>query len=91
MPILNPSYSRRFEKEFVLMKKGGKNLDKFRELVHLLVNEITLPQRYRDHKLQGRFSGFRECHIEPDWLLIYKITENSIIFERMGTHSDLFE
>jgi mRNA interferase YafQ len=51
----------------------------------------TLPEKFRDHKLQGNFAGCRKCHIEPDWLLIYRIVKNEVIFERTGTHSDLFK
>ena len=55
------------------------------------VNEERLNARYKDHKLIGNFIGRRECHIEPDWLLIYKTNDDEIIFERTGTHSDLFD
>lgn len=57
----------------------------------MLINEEQLPQRFRDHKLIGNYKDRRECHIEPDWLLIYKITEIGITFERTGSHSDLFQ
>ena len=56
----------------------------------LLINEKPLPQRNRDHALKGDFKGFRDCHIESDWLLIYKVDGDVITFERTGTHSDIF-
>ncbi len=84
-------FSNKFKKELKLTKKRGKNLSKFNEAMELLEREIDLPETYRDHGLQGKFVGCRDCHIEPDWLLIYRILEDEIVFERTGTHSDLFK
>ncbi|WP_423226796.1 type II toxin-antitoxin system YafQ family toxin [Candidatus Amarolinea aalborgensis] len=56
-----------------------------------LINEESLAERYRDHLLKGNSRNRRECHLEPDWLLIYKLNDDEIIFERTGAHSDLFE
>jgi mRNA interferase YafQ len=56
----------------------------------MLINEEPLPSRNRDYSLTGDYKGFRDCHIEPDWLLIYKIDGADIFFERTGTHSDIF-
>ena len=56
----------------------------------LLIEERSLAERYKDHFLEGSFSDYRECHIEPDWLLIYKLYSSEILFVRTGTHSDLF-
>ncbi len=72
------------------MQKSGKIIDKFKEVASKLVKGIKLERRYKDHKLLGFYKNRRECHIEPDWLLIYKIESEEIIFERMGSHSDLF-
>lgn len=72
-------------------KKRGLNLNLLKEIIHLLVTEQALPYRYRDHWLVGRYKGRRACHIQPDWLLIYKQEQNVIIFERTGTHADLFK
>ena len=72
------------------MVKRGKKIDKLDAVILMLVNGDPLPARYRDHTLRGNFVGFRDCHIEPDWLLIYKIDEPFVIFERTGTHSDIF-
>ena len=66
-------------------------MQKLREILTLLVKGKTLPEKNRDHKLVGPFKSFLECHIEPDWLLIYKIDEPMISFMRTGTHSDLFD
>ena len=66
-------------------------MDKFRDLVRLLLVGDTLPSRYRDHPLKGVWASFRDVHIEPDWLLIYKIAEGQVRFERTGTHADLFD
>jgi len=86
-----PYYARKFEKDVKLQKKRGKDIEKLKEIVRLLIEGSMLPPKYRDHNLTGNFVGFRECHIEPDWLLIYKINEAEIYFTRTGTHSDLFE
>ncbi|MEL7068728.1 MAG: type II toxin-antitoxin system YafQ family toxin [Cyanobacteria bacterium J06581_3] len=89
--MLNPTYNRQFEKDLKKMIKRGKSGDKIRPVIQKLVQEEPLEPRYRDHKLVGNYKGRRECHIEPDWLLIYKVTAEEIVFERTGTHSDLFE
>jgi len=89
---MTPSYTKRFEKDVKLVQKRGKNLKKLKNIIEKLVNELPLENKHKDHKLIGNYQGRRECHIEPDWLLIYKIIpeENIIIFERTGSHSDLF-
>ena len=74
-----------------MIEKRKKDLQKFDEIMGFLGSEVKLPEKYRDHKLSGEFQGCRECHIEPDWLLVYRVMENVIIFERTGTHSDLFK
>lgn len=71
--------------------KAWKVIKKIKNIMRDLVSEIHLDVKYRDHKLIGYYKGRRECHIEADWLLIYKTTEQEIIFERTGTHSDLFD
>lgn len=84
-------FSNRFVKEYSLMLKRGKDLDKMKNIIRLLEVGDSVPNRYRDHKLIGEYQGSRELHIEPDWLLIYKTTKNEVILERTGTHSDLFK
>ena len=86
-----PSYTKQFAKDLKRMEKRGKSPEKIKKVIKKLVNEERLDANCKDHKLIGNYKGRRECHIEPDWLLIYKTTGSEIIFERMGTHSDLFE
>lgn len=89
--MLKPIYTRQFAKDMKKMQKRGKLSKKIKNIMRDLVNEISLGGKYRDHKLIGYYKGRRECHVEADWLLIYKTTEQEIIFERTGTHSDLFD
>jgi mRNA interferase YafQ len=89
--MLTPVYTRQFEKDIKRMKKRGKNPDKLKIIIRSLVSEEPLDPIHRDHKLIGNWKGRRECHIESDWLLIFKTELDRIIFERSGTHSDLFQ
>jgi mRNA interferase YafQ len=86
-----PSYSTQIERDLRLMQRRGKDVQKFKTIISALINEEPLAERQHDHSLSGNYSGRRECHIEPNWLLIYKLHNDEIIFERTGTHSDLFE
>ncbi len=83
----------RFEKDYRKMKKQGKDIDKLDEIMEKLIKEEKLLERHSDHPLTGNYKKRRDCHIEPDWLLIYKIDkkEGIIIFERTGSHPELFE
>lgn len=72
------------------MKKRGKDLDKLKDVVEKLASGVSLEPRHRDHPLAGTWKNARDCHIEPDWLLIYTMDEQSLRLERTGTHSDLF-
>lgn len=83
--------TKQFEKDVKTSKKRGKNTLKLREIMTALLNKEKLPLKNRDHLLTGNYANRRECHIEPDWLLIYKLESDCIIFERTGTHSDLFK
>ena len=89
--MLKPIYTRQFAKDLKKMQKRGKASKKIKNIMRDLVGEIPLDARYRDHRLIGYYKGRRECHVETDWLLIYKTTEEELIFERTGTHSDLFD
>lgn len=84
--------SNRFRKDLKLAQKRGMNLNLLRDVVNALANEEKLAAKYHDHDLSGVFSGFRECHIQPDWLLVYRIEKNELelFLFRTGTHSDLF-
>lgn len=86
-----PSYTKQFAKDLKRMEKRGKSPEKIKNIIKKLVDEERLDVNYKDHKLIGNYKGRRECHVEQDWLLIYKIIDSEIIFEKTGTHSDLFE
>ena len=81
-----------FKKDYKLMKKRGLNINLLKDCIRILVAEEELPPKYRDHSLTGNWSGYRECHIQTDWLLIYRIENNNLILvlSRTGSHSDLF-
>lgn len=85
-----PRYTRQFKKDVKLADRRCKDLDKLKEVIASLVGGRSLPAKYKDHPLKGEFIDYRECHIEPDWLLIYKLRPSEIFFVRTGTHSDLF-
>ena len=81
-----------FRKDLKRIKKRGRDLSKLNDVLLTLQNEIHLEKSYRDHPLYGDYIGFNECHIEPDWLLIYAIDKGRLILtaSRTGSHSDLF-
>ena len=81
-----------FKKDFKLALKRNCDIKKLQNIITILANGETLPESCYDHSLKGNYSGYRECHIEPNWLLVYKITENVLILTlyRTGSHSDLF-
>ncbi len=90
-------YKHAFKKQFKLMKSRGKNMGKLKDIVTVLANDLSILSSYKDHALTGKFSRFRELHIEPDWLLIYhkqnatvNYPEGTLYLELTGTHSDLF-
>ena len=82
--------TNQFERDLRRMVRRGKDRNKLFQIMQKLLDEERLDPSYRDHKLKGPLAGRRECHIEHDWLLIYIKKSESIIFERTGTHSDLF-
>ena len=88
--MLNLQTQKQFEKDLIKAKKRGKDMSKINDIVTQLINSSPLPAKNREHKLQGDFKNCWECHIEPDWLLIYQRTATDIILIRTGTHSDLF-
>jgi mRNA interferase YafQ len=87
---LVPVYTKQFEKDLKRCLKRNKKMEKFKLVAESLLAGETLDAIHRDHKLIGNFVGRRECYLESDWLLVYKMEEGRIIFERMGSHSDLF-
>lgn len=86
-------FTNQFKKDLKLAKKQGKDLDKLFEVINILANGEKLDTKFKDHDLSGSYEGTRECHIEPDWLLIYEIDNNALILMlyRLGTHSELFK
>lgn len=89
--MYTPVYTRQFERDLKRSKRRGKNLEKLKIIVRTLLAGQSLDPIHRDHRLVGKYLGRRECHLESDWLLIYKVEETRMIFERMGTHADLFK
>jgi mRNA interferase YafQ len=82
--------SAQFKRDVRLAEKRGKDLAKLRELILLLVEEKPLPPHYKDHPLTGDWKHYRDSHIEPDWLLLYKVDRKDLYLVRTGTHADLF-
>jgi mRNA interferase YafQ len=89
--MYTPVYTKQFGKDLKLARRRGKNLEKFKIVVRTLLAGEPLDSIHRDHRLVGNFVGRRDCHIESDWILIYKVDASRLIFERMGTHADLFK
>lgn len=83
-------YSNQYKKDFKKAKKQGKDLERLRKLLELLINQIELPSSYKEHKLIGDWADHWECHITPDWLLIYRKENSALVLIRLGSHSDLF-
>ena len=90
--MLKINYHTSFKKDYKTIKKRGYNIKKLEKVIDILANEMQLPEQYKDHNLSGNYKGYRECHIEPDWLLIYKIHNDilTLTLVHTGTHSDLF-
>lgn len=88
----NVRFTTKFKKDFKLIQKQGKDLNRLYFVIEKIANAEELDKKYRDHLLSGDYDGYRECHIEPDWLLIYNIDDDDIILflSRTGSHSDLF-
>ena len=89
--MLKIEYSAAFKKDFKKIKKRGCNVTNLEKVIEFLVEQEHLPSKYKDHALIGNYKGFRECHIQPDWLLIYRINEEvlTLTLTRTGSHSDL--
>lgn len=92
--MLKLEYTGQFKKDYKLAVKRGCDIQELTNIITLLANEQPLPEKYRDHALENsrNYKNMRECHIKPDWLLIYKVYQDRLILEliRTGTHSDLF-
>ncbi len=90
--MLEVVLSTRFKKDLKTASKRGYNLELLNDVVDKLASRQQLPEKNRDHELSGDYAGFRECHVAPDWLLVYRVVEEDLILYlmRTGTHSDLF-
>ncbi len=84
-------YTTQFKKDFKKIKKRQKNISKLTVVIEKLLDQGKLEPKYNDHSLSGKYQSHRDCHIEPDWILIYRITKDELILERTGSHSDLFK
>jgi mRNA interferase YafQ len=89
--IYKLALTSRFNNDLKKILKRGYDLQELHRVINLLQADITLPNKYRDHALGGNWNGHRECHVRPDWLLIYKVENNVLVLTlvRTGTHSDL--
>ena len=90
--MYNLRFTNKIQRNIKLMKKRGKDLEKLKTVLNLLQRGIALPAKYKDHALTGNYIGCRECHIEPDWLLVYEIINEELIILLLttGSHSDFF-
>lgn len=92
--MLKIEFTGQFKRDYKLAVKRGCDPEELTTVISMLANEQALPEKYRDHILENsrNYKGMRECHIKPDWLLIYKIYDDRLVLEliRTGTHSDLF-
>lgn len=89
--MLKVRYLTKFKKDTQRLQKQHKDMDKLKAVIDLLVQDIPLPEIYRDHPLHNSWQGFRDCHIEPDWILIYQKSEDTLtlVLARSGSHSEL--
>lgn len=88
--MLNLSRTNRFKKDIALLEKQGKDMRKLSQIIAKLATGVSLEDKFRNHKLKGDYVNHWECHVEPDWLLIYKKDSEELILVRTGSHSDLF-
>ena len=86
----SPIFENRFKKDIKRLQKRGKNMGKLKTVIDKLLENQELEPKYKDHALTGNWNGYRDCHIEPDWILIYKTSETNLFLVRSGSHSDLF-
>ena len=84
------SQTSQFKKDIKRLGKRGKDIGKVKAVLDLLMAGAPLPPKYKDHALSGTWAAHRDCHIEPDWILIYRISPDELRLERTGSHSDLF-
>ena len=89
--MLKIRYLRKFKRDLKRLQKQGKNMEKLKTVIRLLCEGKKLPSKYSDHPLKGEWADFRDCHIEPDWVLIYRIEQEELllVLARTGSHSEL--
>ena len=88
--MLVPIYENSFKKDIKRLKKRNKDTNKLKIVIEKLLENQQLEAKYKDHSLTGNWKGYRDCHIEPDWILIYQLTDTHLTLVRTGSHSDLF-
>ncbi len=88
---MNIKYTTQFKKDYKKAQKQNKDIEKLKLIIDILLSENVLDEQYKDHNLTGKWNNYRECHITPDWLLIYKKTADTLFLVRTGSHSDLFK
>lgn len=88
--MLTPVRSSQFKRDVKRVQKRGKDMAKLRTLLGLLIEQASLPEDYKDHPLRGNWKGYRDAHIEPDWLLLYCVVDDELHLARTGSHADLF-
>ncbi len=88
--MLRPFYSKRFGRDVRRITKRGKDTEKLKNVIRMLIRQEKLDERYKNHPLKGNYQDCCDCHIEPDWILIYRIEGELIQFLRTGSHADLF-
>lgn len=89
--MLQISFTGQFKKDYKLCKKRGYNMELLQSVIDILAIPEALPEKNKDHDLTGNYANKRECHILPDWLLVYHVEGCELVLYRMGTHSDLFK
>ena len=89
--MLKISATNRFKRDLRIWQKRKYNFELLYSVIDTLAIPIPLEEKHREHNLKGDYVGHRECHITPDWLLIYKVTDTELILDRTGTHADLFK
>jgi mRNA interferase YafQ len=89
--VLSISRTSQFKKDYKRIAKRGNDVEKLFDAISILAEQKHLPERFRNHKLSGDYKDCLECHIQPDWLLIYLLTDTELVLIRTGTHADLFD
>jgi len=89
--MLKLKTTSRFEKDYKKAVRSGRDMVRLKRTMNWIANEQSLPPALRDHKLVGNYQGRRECHLSGDWLLIYKLEKDTVVFERTGSHSELLK